>query len=296
MDPQIGCQPEPHRVYQGRHAAGWRVRIALVSDVHGNVPALEEVLDDVDRWRPDRVIVNGDVVSRGPSSDAALERVLEAADPERWWFVRGNHEDYVLEHLEPRPHDVVFEINRLSHWTFEQLGPLAAQLADWPLTLEMQDGLRFTHASMKSNRDGIFPFSDDETVRRQIAPPPVLFGCSHVHWPYVRTVDGTLVVNSGSVGSPVDGDVRASYARIEPAQDGWRAEIVRLEYDREAQARAWRDSGCLEASGPVTRLVHHEWARAFPTVGRWFQAYAEPVRRGEIELAEAVDTFLADEA
>lgn len=271
------------------------MKLALLSDIHGNLPALEAVLEDVAGWGPDQVVVNGDVVSRGPSSKAALERLYAAADPETWRFTRGNHEDYVLEHRTPQPEDVVLAINYLSLWTYEQLGPLAAPLADWPLRVEMQEDLRFTHASMQSNREGIYPFSDDATVRAQIAPPPVLFGCSHVHWPYVRTVDDTLVVNSGSIGSPCDGDVRASYARIEPGPSGWTAEIVRVDYDRAAAEAAWHDTGCLDDTGPLTRVIFSEWKRAFPTVRRWFAQHHEAVRAGDVPLGGAVDAFLAAE-
>lgn len=271
------------------------MKVALLSDIHGNVPALDAVLDDVAGFAPDVVVVNGDVVSRGPRSKDALQRLAEA-DPEgRILYTRGNHEDYVVEHRTPRPRDVRFEIHRLSFWTYTQIGPdWVERIAAWPFSAEGPEGLRVAHASMRGNQDGIFPFMDDDDVRARIAPPPVVFGCGHVHWPFVREVDDTLVVNSGAVGSPADGDVRASYARLEHRADGWHAEVVRVPYDRAAAAQAFEDTGFLADSGAVSRVIHAEWSRAEPMVGRWFGKYARAVQAGEIGLEAAVDTFLGD--
>ena len=73
------------------------MKIAVISDIHGNIPALETVTADIEQWQPDCVVVDGDIVNRGPRSREALEWVLARHESDAWQLVRGNHEDYILE-------------------------------------------------------------------------------------------------------------------------------------------------------------------------------------------------------
>ena len=97
------------------------MKIAIISDIHGNLPAFQTVLEDLDSWQPDQVIVAGDVVNRGPRPVPCLEIVQERVETEGWQLVRGNHEDYVLNHTSPDAprRGPVFEFLRSSYWTFQ---------------------------------------------------------------------------------------------------------------------------------------------------------------------------------
>lgn len=273
------------------------MKVAVISDIHGNVPALGTVLEHLERFGPDYVVVNGDTVSRGPRSDECL-RLLAAAvgrTDAQWAFTRGNHEDYVVAHQSGSAVDpMVFELRRLSYWTYQQLGPDQTQhIAAWPLIVELPDGLRITHGSMGRNDQGIYPHTTDEEVRAQIAPAPAVFATAHTHVPWIRPVDETLVVNSGSVGMPFDGDRRASYLQLALGPSGWTAEVIRLVYDYEAAERDYVDSGCLDESGALTRLIFREWKTATPLTRAWFREYYHKVLDLEITLDEAVDRYLA---
>jgi len=101
------------------------------------------------------------------------------------------------------------------------------------------------------------------------------------------------IINVGSVGSPFDGDTRASYGRLEYRNSGWHTEIVRLAYDRSATEREFRDSGFLDQGGGLARIIFHEWKRAEMLIRFWSKQYQEAVLAGEIGLEESVDTFLA---
>ena len=274
------------------------MKVALLSDIHGNVPALRTVVEDIERFAPDHVIMNGDVVSRGPLSApclALLDGYRQGAA--QWHFTRGNHEDYVSSHVgRPPTYDRRFEIQRLSYWTYQQVGAdRAAALKQWPAVVELDGGLRATHAAMASNEQGVYADSADEVIRAQIAPPPRVFATGHIHVPYVRQVDETMVVNSGSVGTPFDGDLRASYARLALHDDGWRAEIVRLAYDRDATERDFRESGCLSDTGALTRIIFREWKFGRPMTRTYLRRYNAAILAGEITAEVAVDRFLAEE-
>ena len=77
------------------------MKIAVLADIHANYIALQTVAYHVDAWRPDYVIVAGDVVNRGPRPQECLEFILEKQLAKDWRLIRGNHEDYVIEQAKP---------------------------------------------------------------------------------------------------------------------------------------------------------------------------------------------------
>ena len=273
------------------------MKVAVLSDIHGNLPALEVVAENVAKWGPDVVVVNGDTVNRGPASLAAWQFVQAQA---KWQLLKGNHEEYVIGHRQGAGEQDgrLFAINRLSHWTYMQHhGDVAAmnQMADG-LSLFAPDGseLRLRHGSMQNNRDGIWVDSSVDSVRDQIGTPPALFATAHIHWPFVRRVDETLVVNSGSVGTPADGDIRASYAQIVWHHGYWTAKIVRLTYDRECTRQDYFTSGFLAEAGPIGWLIFYEWWRASGLVYSWMRRFFQPVMTGDIDLELAVTHYLSE--
>lgn len=303
------------------------MKLAVLADIHSNLPALQAVLDHIDAWRPDAVVVAGDVVNRGPRPVECLELVMQRVQREGWLLVRGNHEDYVLTHVVPDPslRPIEREVYQNSYWTYVALGvQVAGGLADWPLAVSLQapDGseVRVTHASMRGNRDGIFPWTTDEVLREQMGHPPALLFCvGHTHRPLARTLDGRLIVNVGAAGLPFDGDPRASYGQFTwrhgdgqggggrqstgrqgadqqgaGQHGGWQAEIVRLDYDRTVAEADFAASGFLDEGGPLSLLILEELRHARSYIGEWVNAYWDAVMAGEVSIEESVRRFLAE--
>lgn len=273
------------------------MKVAVLSDVHGNLPALEAVAADVLRWQPDATIVNGDLVNRGPSSAECWALVKAQGG---WRLTGGNHESYVLLWTDPQWARAAGEAEDLyspSRWTYEQLNGTTPLLATLPPALSLTDPsggeLRASHASMRGDRDGIYLETEDAELAAQIAPPPLLFCTAHTHRPFVRSLNGTQIVNSGSAGWTFDGDPRASYARLTWQQGRWQAEIVRVAYDRQRAARDFTASGYYDAAGPLVRILYAEWEKAMPLMHWWSAAYETAVRAGSITVAEAADAFLS---
>lgn len=275
------------------------MKIAILSDIHGNLPALQVVAADIARWQPDEVVVAGDIVNRGPHSLACWQFMHSEAVFQTGRLIKGNHEEYVLSHRPPAAELAAAEVElaRVSHWTYRQLDGAVSQLAALPDGVSLAGGrgqeVRVRHASMAHNRDGIHGQSAADEVAAQIAPPPAVFVTAHTHRPFVRRVNGTLVVNAGSVGTPADGDGRASYARIQQQAGGWEAQIVRLPYDYGWAQRAYFQTGLLAEAGPLAWLIYYEWQLAHYLFPQWMRDWWPRVARGEVDAETAVAECLA---
>ncbi len=274
------------------------MKIAILSDIHGNWPALEATAAHIEAWRPDYVIVNGDIVNRGPKSLACWEFVKNKQVQDGWLVTRGNHEDYVTQYLQPP--DEIDDFNQISYWTFQQVGEaVAAELAALPIevSLEHPQGgqVRAVHASLLGTRYGIWHHSPDEEARRQIAPAPAVFCTGHVHFPFIRPLDNTLIVNAGSAGSVCDlGDTRATYAQVTWHHGRWSAEIVRLSYDIKQAIEDYMQSGIFEEAGPVIQLIYKEWLTGWPVLPLWGRVPNGYEQVERVGLERAVEEFLAE--
>jgi predicted phosphodiesterase len=275
------------------------MKVAVFSDVQGVLPAFEAVIEDIDAWGPDAVIMAGDLVNRGPDSGGCLA-LFDRMRRERGWLpVNGNHEIWVLscEHTTPAT-EGEREMRRFTDFAWRQVAPIADRLRDWPDHLCLHPPgadawLHVTHGTMAGNRDGITPKTTDESLIGKLPEDVSLFVSGHTHRAHQRHTQGMDVVNVGSVGSPFDGDVRASYGRFTWQGGRWRTELVRVPYDRERAERAFEDSGFLDEGGPLARIVYLEWKQAQLLIGGWREPYQEAVRRGEITLEESVNRYLA---
>jgi putative phosphoesterase len=224
------------------------MRIVVMSDVHGNVVALEAVLADIGRHAaPDALVVAGDLALVGPrpAEAVALLRSLDAA------FVMGNCDRYILDR-EDDP-QVSFALERLSDADM-------AFLADLPFGQQIEADPRHellvVHANPRNLEDPIKPDTDEALVRpllEGVDADVVVFG--HYHVPFARRLDPWLLVDVASVGLPRDGDRRAVYAVITWDGVAWRAEHRRVPFDIEAVARDYRAVGFPHAERAAASLL-----------------------------------------
>ena len=279
------------------------MKIAVLSDIHGNLPALKIVSADIEQWQPDMVVVNGDIVNRGPRSLACVQFVQEKEASQNWHVLSGNHEGFVLfcgtkdaPKEGPGHHVAAF-----AHWTYKQLEGHVEWLSRLPETFSWSapDGSEFRvrHASMRSNREGIFIEDDDDLLREKISPPPNgVYVTAHTHQTFIRQLDETMVVNIGAVGSPFDEDHRPGYGRFQwNDTDGWQAEIIRLPFDRAEIESDYVSSGFLLEAGPLAQLMLVELRKSRGLMFRWNERGYKRVLDGEITIEESVWEILNDE-
>jgi predicted phosphodiesterase len=275
------------------------MRVAVFSDVQANLPALQTVVDDILRWDPDLVVMDGDLVNRGPNSLGCLLAFERLRQDRNWLAVRGNHEDYVLHcRATAAPSAAERGLRRFTDWTVRQLAAKAQLLESWPDHLTFsgpahRHWVHVTHGTLLGNRDGVTADRPDSDLVDRLPDDVALFVTAHTHRPLQRRFGELAILNVGSVGAPFDGDVRASYARLEYRRQAWHTQVVRLAYDRRATDREFHDSGFLDQGGPLARIIYEEWRRATLMIGPWNRRYRPAVMAGELTLDQAVADFLA---
>ena len=276
------------------------MKLAVLADIHANFASLQTVAEHIETWQPDWVVVAGDIVNRGPRPVACLRFVQEKQLHNGWLTVRGNHEDYVISCSAPDAPNCgpEYEIYRTGYWIYQQLNGDVAALEAMPFKQSLQtpngNEARITHASMRGNRDGIYPETTDDELRQQIQPPAALLCVGHTHRPLIRQIDETLVVNVGAAGLPFDGDRRASYAQLTWQQGKWNAKIIRLGYDRQQTERDFYESGFMTESGALAPLILDEFHTARSRIYQWAEKYEAAVLVGEMTIEKSVEEFLLE--
>lgn len=230
------------------------MRLAVISDVHGNLHALDAVLEDIARQGAEQTVVLGDFVS-GPFDPCGVaDRFIELG----LVSVRGNHDRFITD-------------GRADDWAIDALARSllderqAAWLAGIPATATLGDEVFLCHGTPRDDNtlwlDGVGPdgklfHRSRESIEAEAGgfPFPVLL-CGHSHIPRtLRLADRRLVVNPGSVGLPMAmGSTDARYAIVERRDGDWSVSLRAIPYDHDGAARQARDNG------------YENWAEAVST-------------------------------
>jgi len=236
------------------------MRVAVVSDVHGNLTALEAVIADLRKVAPDVVLQGGDLPFGGARPREVVDRVREL----RWAGVRGNTDEILWAPESLRefaasapPLKKPLEITeQLRAWACPKLGAeRIAWLESMPM-VQRSGELAVVHASVQDTWRG--PGRDAgeaefEKAFGMLGARVVVYG--HIHVPFVRNIGEWTVANAGSVSLSYDGDGRASYALV----DGEKVEIRRVAYDVEREAEAAKTAG----------MPHSKWLGTCLRAGRY---------------------------
>ena len=268
-------------------------RLAVLSDIHGNLPALEAVIADMTQYSPDHVIVAGDLINIGPFSAQVMARVTELG----WTAIRGNHEFYLLEYNTPR------EPESRRGWVTTPL--LYAQLKDqWynriaampdELTLYYPDAppVRVMHGLPGNPWNALGRLSTDEEVRDQMkGVEETTVISAHYHLWFEKHVDHWHLLNPGSLGAPLDGLQDASYVILDGSSDGWQATFRRVPVDYTPLFAEFERQRIVEQCGTIGYLIvqQFKWAR---TVIASFDRWQREHYPGVPATIPMVDEFLS---
>lgn len=240
------------------------MRIALLSDIHGNLVALEAVLEDIQRRGPfDQIIVAGDLVWAGPWPAEVVDRVRQAATA----VIQGNTDAFFLRRPDETPAGKNDERFRAQlTWMMERLGPeRVAYLAHLPFAHRVSpapgDDLLVVHANPTDlTRPIVAQFSDEDLDGLLLkedgcAPDWRALAYGHIHVPAVRRWRDRLLVDVASAGLPMDGDQRAVYAIMTWDGYNWQAEHQRVFYPVPVVVHEMRTSGMPRGKHFAERLM-----------------------------------------
>jgi putative phosphoesterase len=223
--------------------------VAVITDIHGNLPALQAALARIEQLGVRRVFCGGDLVGYGPHPNDVCALIAEREIP----TIYGNY-DYAIARDEEdcgcayvTAHDR--ELGQLSvDWTLANTSPASkAFMRGLPFDLRFSLAgvdVHLVHGSPRKVNEYLFEDKPARLYERLAAAESdrvLAFG--HTHKPWVHEYGGVQFVNCGSVGKPKDGDPRGAFALLTPVGDRAAVMIERVDYDAEAVAAEVREAG-----------------------------------------------------
>ncbi len=209
------------------------MRVAVLADIHGNLPACEAVLEDIARTAPDHIVAAGDLALRGAHPRETVQLLLDRCDA----LLMGNTDCYIAgNYLGGAYREKDHWKSDLLGWTRDQLGSeLVQSLGQLPFSVRYSprrgQDLFVCHANPRNLEDSIEPTMDENHLRRFLGgldAAALAFG--HLHFPYRRRVGRMLIADVASAGIPRDGDLRPAWGLFTWTPRGWRVQIRRVRY------------------------------------------------------------------
>lgn len=243
-----------------------RIRVAFVSDIHGNLAALDATLGELRRRGPFHTTVGGGDYALGGAYPAeCVARLRELG----WDCVRGNTDEWIVEaatdgRIPARGYPPEMARTPAQRegdaWTAARLSPgqiewLAELPLDWRLTGPSGKTLAYVHATPWNTHDVVRRGNSDEDKLRLLddsGADTLVYG--HIHDGYIQQFGARTLACAGSIGLPVDGDTRGAFVIATDAGDGWQVEPVRVPYDQEAYIAALLGSGMPGAENAARML------------------------------------------
>ena len=272
------------------------VRVVVLADIHGNLPALHAALAEVQVLSPDSVVVCGDVVNGSPDSRECWDILQSFACP----LLRGNHERYVAHYDR---HDAPPE------WRTERFAPVrfsAAQFSDTErqTMMEMPSVLRlpelpeivFCHASPRADADNIIAHTPDTQIAAMLegVPEPIIVR-GHQHVQQARGWNGKTIITSGSVGLPLEHAPAAQFLLLEKREGHWHFQHKSIPYDLEKVKQRYHDSGYISECGVMARLYLREVLTASYQIVPFLRSYIKWSPDNSLPLDVALERFWSND-
>jgi putative phosphoesterase len=214
------------------------MRLAFISDIHGNAVALENVLADIAKKNIDKIYVLGDLCYRCPEPKRSLD-LIRSLNTE---VIKGNADEWVVRGVRAgEVPEKAFEMMNLERdWVVSQLEQSDLDyLEKLPTEINLEvEGvvIHLFHATPESLFETVLPYADDETIQTKLMSAKTdaqIYIYGHIHKSYIRYLKGKTVINTGSVGLPFDSLALASYAIVEIVDGAISTSIERVGYDIE---------------------------------------------------------------
>ena len=239
------------------------MKVAVLADIHGNLPALNAVLEKIEDEFITQILVAGDI-SGGPYPLEVIKR-LRALNTH---FIRGNFEDYLINIYSNPTNSGWYTSKQWSptRWAYERLDNDSLEFIkslseEKIVTIPDTEDIYMVHKLFQKmspiDTSGIlYPYNDKDMFDshlKSINQSVLIF--AHNHVPFNQKINGCLVLNPGSVGCPLNGKIGAHYAVMEWKKDHWEAQLRSTDYSINLINKAFTKSGFLKEGGIMARAL-----------------------------------------
>jgi predicted phosphodiesterase len=209
------------------------MRVAILADIHGNLPACEAVLEDIAKMSPDYIVGAGDLALRGAHPKETVQLLVDRCDE----LLVGNTDCYIAgNYLGGAYREKEHWKKDLLQWTRNEMGEeLVHRLGELPFSVRYSprrgQDLYVCHANPRNLEESLEPTLEEAALRKffmHVDAAAVAFG--HLHFPYRRRLGRMLIADVASAGIPRDGDLRPAYGLFTFTPKGWRVQIRRVRY------------------------------------------------------------------
>ncbi len=260
------------------------MRLAILADIHGNIPALETALKEIEKDSVAGFIVAGDMVA-GPNPVEAINclRELDA------WMIRGNNENYILRYASGDAPGWWYTTRQWAfmHWNYRRMDEdtlnfMKTLPEQRTISFARTNPIRVVHGSPRNVSELVYPDKDMEplhTALGMVSEPVLIFG--HTHEPWQMRLDGRLALNPGSVCGTFVGKTGGSYVILSWEHDRWEVELREVHYDVALARKAFENTGLLEAGGAFAKCWLHDIETGINTLPRFVKyAYRKAAEAG----------------
>lgn len=234
------------------------MKVAVLSDIHGNLTALNAVLNDINRLGIDKYIIAGDHIMDCPQNNEVLDKIrtLNA------YVIKGNREKYILDyneglHNEWNEHKqmaaTVWAYKVLNEGNLRYINGMSEQLV---ISLPDMNSIRVVHGSPLNISEELFPDKNSERIEKSLeAIEESVLICGHTHEAWSKVIHEKLVVNPGSVGVPFNKNKAAEYAVLTWCDNHWRVSHHQVNYDINELEQIFIRTGLFEKCRVWSRLT-----------------------------------------
>ncbi|MCY6484215.1 metallophosphoesterase family protein [Clostridium aestuarii] len=216
------------------------MKIAVISDIHGNIFALEEVLKDINKRHINTIVCLGDLVGYGPFPNEVIDLIKK----ENILLIIGNYDSAVVSGDIKYVRDNELNKNFVLPWSCSEVSDKNKKfLKRLPQDITIVDKgkiIKFVHGSTRAVNEYLMENSTEAKEVIDEFTGDVLV-CAHTHLPYSKKYDNKLLVNDGSVGKPKIGNPNATYCILKVEEEGIDVELIEIPYDYEKLAVAMEE-------------------------------------------------------
>ena len=241
------------------------MKIAIISDIHGNMQALEAVLEDIRQLNCEKIFCLGDLAMAGPQPNEAIERIKQLLLDSNFELIQGNTDEYLAENSVELGQNIKKTNPIMGEAYFADLNIIKAENIEFLKNIQKDLKINlnsltvhFVHGSPRANNENIYPGMPIEKVEEMISSTDAdLIFCGHTHQPCgYQTNTKQTVVNVGSVGRPLSENPKACYAILElvDGSDEFYIEHRLVDYDKATAALILNNRG-FEGSDKLAQML-----------------------------------------